>query len=117
MDALLPLYSLGEETKNKHALKICRRIMKDATWINIHTLLVRKIKKMDTFKEGGGSRNCYIEIVVLSTARAEGGRDEDDRGVWSEMAARWVRVQRIPRATDGGRTFTRMETLNIIIKF
>ena len=54
-------------------------------------------------------------MLYLSTARAQGDRDEDNRGVWSEMAARWVRVQRIPRATDGGWTFTRMETLNIFI--
>lgn len=69
MDNIVPrlstLYIIGEEAKNKHALKICRRIIRDATWINIHTLPVRKIK-MDTFKgEVEGRRRVGIIIKKL----------------------------------------------------
>ena len=71
MDNIVPrlstLYIIGEEAKNKHALKICRRIMRDATWINIHTLPVRKIK-MDTFKgEGEGGVGIVVSFYSKSS--------------------------------------------------
>ena len=58
---------IGEETKNKHALKICQRIMRDATWINIHTLPVRNIFK------GRGNEQKYIakKIVIFLSLQQE----------------------------------------------
>ena len=52
---------IGEETKNKHALKICQRIMRDATWINIHTLPVRNI-----FKGRGNEQKLLRKLLFFS---------------------------------------------------
>jgi len=37
----LNIVLIGEEAKNAHALEIAEKILNDAAWINIHTIVVR----------------------------------------------------------------------------
>lgn len=54
---------------------------------------------------------CFTRNMHTASSSNSGGKKRE--GVWTEVDAWWVRVQRISGATDGGRPRSGLETLNV----
>lgn len=103
------MYSVCVLTKSKLGVHLTYSVANNVVLI---------IKQTTSWRsEGGCLVTCTLYgqlthcLVLFPLAWCEGARSTECGRVWGAVAVRWVRVQRIPGATNGGWSHCGLETL------